>query len=136
MPEILKDRCRLLARINERSSLDDPVVFNRVIDIMNEIRANGDAALRYFTEKFDGVSIADFIVSNDEINRAYEEIDRDLLDVIREAAVNIRTFHEKQIIEGWMWKKAEGITLGQKATPMERVGIYVPGGTAPLISTF
>jgi histidinol dehydrogenase len=135
MPEILKDRCRLLERISERSSLDDPVIFNRVIDIMNEIRTNGDAALRYFTEKFDGVSIADFIVSNEEINRAYEEIDKDLLDVIREAAVNIRTFHEKQIVEGWTWKKAEGITLGQKATPMERVGIYVPGGTAPLVST-
>jgi histidinol dehydrogenase len=135
MPDIIKDRRVLLDRINDRSSLDNPEVFRRVLEIMNEIRSKGDEALKILTEKFDGVLLDEFIVSKAEIKRAYEEIDEEILGIIREAAMNIREFHEKQMPESWIWNKAEGIRLGQKTTPMETVGCYVPGGTAPLVST-
>ncbi len=135
MPEIISARRALLERIKDRSSLDDPVVFNQVLGIMGEMKSGGDKALRKFTKKFDGVSLENFVVKKEEIEVAYGLIDDNLLKVIREAAANIKDFHEKQMSKGWMWQKSEGINLGQKITPIEVAGVYVPGGTAPLVSS-
>ena len=135
MPEIIRARRALLERIKDRSSLDDPVVFNQVLGIMGEMKSGGDKALRKFTKKFDGVSLENFVVKKEEIEVASGLIDDNLLKVIREAAANIKDFHEKQMSKGWMWQKSEGINLGQRITPMEVAGVYVPGGTAPLVSS-
>ena len=104
----------------------------RVNEIIENIRRNGDQALFEYTEKFDGVRIdADTVlVTEEEIARAYEQVDEKLLSVIRKSLVNIREYHEKQRQFSWFDSKDSGIILGQKVTPLQRVGVYVPGGKA------
>ncbi len=105
---------------------------DRVADIIAEVRKNGDEAIFSYTKRFDGADInADTIlVTEDEIREAYATVDPKLLDVIRKALVNIRTYHEKQRQFSWFDSKENGIILGQKVTPLQRVGVYVPGGKA------
>ena len=105
---------------------------DRVADIIAEVRKNGDEAIFSYTKRFDGADInADTIlVTEDEMKEAYATVDPKLLDVIRKALVNIRTYHEKQRQFSWFDSKENGIILGQKVTPLQRVGVYVPGGKA------
>lgn len=135
MPEIIRNKKELFERISERSSLDNPEVFSSVLEIMRDIRISGDKALKKYTLKFDGVELDDFIVSKEEITKAYTEIDGSLLTIIKEAALNISDFHNRQKSKSWIWEKSKGIKIGQKISPMKKVGVYVPGGTAPLISS-
>jgi histidinol dehydrogenase len=135
MLEYVPGIAALLERIKERSSLDNPEVFSTVMQIMGDIRSAGDSSLRKYTREFDGCMIDDFLVSEEEISAAYYEIDPKLLDIIKNSRDNIASYHEKQIQEGWMWDKSPGIRLGQKISAVERAGVYVPGGTAPLISS-
>ncbi len=99
---------------------------------MSDVRERGDKAVYEYTERFDKAVINDdnFIVSEEEFEEAYEKIDKKLLNVIRKAIVNIRDYHEKQKRTGWFDTQKKGILLGQKITPLERVGVYVPGGKA------
>ncbi|MGP1908897.1 histidinol dehydrogenase [Metabacillus sp. JX24] len=101
-----------------------------VKSIIEEVKQKGDTALFAFTEKFDGVSLSDLKVTEAETQAAYQEIDQETADIIREAAANIRSFHEKQKRESWMTYKEDGTMLGQKITPLDAAGVYVPGGTA------
>lgn len=103
----------------------------KVNDIIENVRANKDVALFDYTKKFDGADIhADnILVTEEEIREAYEQVDATLLDVIRKALVNIRKYHEKQCQQSWFTSE-DGIILGQKVTPLEKVGVYVPGGKA------
>lgn len=105
---------------------------DRVAAIIAEVRKNRDAAIFSYTKQFDGADInADnIIVTEEEIKEAYETVDPTLLDVIRKALVNIREYHEKQRQYSWFDSKDNGIILGQKVTPLQRVGVYVPGGKA------
>jgi len=98
--------------------------------IINEIRHRGDEALKEFTKKFDRVNLPSFSVSEKEIEDAYGEVEEQLITIICEAADNIRTFHEKQLRPSWMTTEENGTILGQKITPLDSVGVYVPGGTA------
>jgi histidinol dehydrogenase len=98
--------------------------------IISEIRSAGDEALRAFTEKFDRVTLESFIVTENEINEAYGQVDSEFISIVREAAENIRSFHEKQLRPSWMTTEENGSILGQKITPLDSVGVYVPGGTA------
>jgi histidinol dehydrogenase len=98
--------------------------------IIMEVRNNGDQAVRSFTEKFDSVTLADFRVSQDEITKAYKMVSENLIEIITEAAANIRKYHEKQLRPSWMTTEENGTMLGQKVTPLDSVGVYVPGGTA------
>ncbi len=98
--------------------------------IIMEVRNNGDQAVRSFTEKFDSVTLADFRVSQDEITEAYKMVSENLIEIITEAAANIRKYHEKQLRPSWMTTEENGTMLGQKVTPLDSVGVYVPGGTA------
>lgn len=113
-----------------------PNNYGQYVDAVNEIveavRANGDAAVFEYTKKFDGADLnGDNIrVTQDEIDEAYRQIEPDVLDVIRKAIVNIRTYHEKQRQYSWFDSKPDGTILGQKVTPLTRVGVYVPGGKA------
>ena len=103
-----------------------------VSDIVNDVMVNGDKAVFSYTKRFDkwDVDASNVRVSSEEIKNAYTQIDAKLVEVIREAAENIRTFHEKQLRESWIVPKEDGTILGQKITPIERAGCYAPGGKA------
>ena len=103
-----------------------------VAEILAKVKSEGDKALFAYTKQFDKVEInKDTIrVTEEEIKEAYDTIDPALLDVIRKALVNIRTYHEKQIQNSWFTSTTNGTMLGQKVTPLNRVGVYVPGGKA------
>ncbi len=104
----------------------------RVNEIIEEVRAKRDEAVFAYTERFDGakINVSNILVTEEEIQKAYEEVQPELLDVIRKALVNIRTYHEKQKQYSWFDSEDSGIILGQKVTPLQRVGVYVPGGKA------
>ena len=105
---------------------------DRVAAIISEVRKNKDQAIFSYTKQFDGADInADnIVVTEAEIKEAYDTVDPTLLSVIRKALVNIREYHEKQRQYSWFDSKDNGIILGQKVTPLRRVGVYVPGGKA------
>ena len=100
--------------------------------IVNDVKARGDEAVFEYTEKFDGTKLtADTVlVTEAEIEEAYEKVEPKLLDIIRKAIVNIRDFHQKQKQNSWFDTQKNGILLGQKVTPLARCGVYVPGGKA------
>ena len=103
-----------------------------VKEIVEDIHINGDNALLKYTEKFDKAKLdkTSMRVTKEEIEEAYKEVDSELLDIIRKAIVNIRDYHEKQKQYSWFDSKENGSMLGQKITPIEKVGVYVPGGKA------
>lgn len=106
-----------------------------VAEIIDNVERNGDAALREYAERFDGGCPEALEVSAEQIEAAYAEVDPELIAVMEEAAENIREFHRHQVREGFRITKAGGIVLGQKVLPIERAGLYVPGGTASYPST-
>lgn len=106
-----------------------------VSEIIAKVAAEKDAALRFYAEKFDKVVLSDLEVSKAEIDAAYDSADKEFIEVLEEAAENIRAFHSKQVREGFSLSKRDGVIIGQKITPIERVGLYVPGGTAAYPST-
>ena len=104
----------------------------RVNDIIKNVRTNRDTAVFEYTKKFDGAEInsENILVTEAEIQEAYELVDEKLLKVIRKSLINIREYHQKQIQHSWFDSKENGIILGQKVTALKRVGVYVPGGKA------
>lgn len=103
-----------------------------VKEIVEDVHINKDAALFKYTEKFDkaNISAGNVRVTQDEITEAYEHVSPELLDIIRKAITNIRVYHEKQKQYSWFDSEDNGSMLGQKVTPIEKVGVYVPGGKA------
>ena len=106
-----------------------------VADIIANVRANGEKALFEYCEKFDKVRLTHLAVSEAEIDAAVAAVPADFLRILREAAENIRHFHEKQKRNGFMINDRNGVVMGQKVTPVDRAGLYVPGGTAAYPST-
>lgn len=98
--------------------------------IIEAVRQEGDTAVLRFTEKFDGAKLEDNRVTKAEMESAYADIDPNVLAALREAAENIRRFHERQKRQSWLTTEENGTILGQKITPLDTVGVYVPGGTA------
>ena len=105
-----------------------------VTGIIAEVRARGDQALFEYTARFDKALLNSLEVSAEEIDEAFAAVDPEFLDILREAAANIRAFHEKQVRNSFVLNR-DGVVMGQKVTPIERVGLYVPGGTAAYPST-
>ena len=103
-----------------------------VNEILNNVRANGDNAVFEYTKKFDGADIdaSNVLVTTEELEEAYGEVDDKLIEVMRKSIANIKDFHEKQKAETWIDEKANGTKLGQKVTALSKVGVYVPGGKA------
>ncbi|MBM7648757.1 histidinol dehydrogenase [Bacillus ectoiniformans] len=101
-----------------------------VREIIEQVKQEGDAALRELTEKFDGAKLFSLKVTQEEINEAYTEMEEGVIAIIKEAAENISAFHQKQLRETWMYTDESGTMLGQKMTALDSVGVYVPGGTA------
>lgn len=104
----------------------------RVAEIVEAVRKGGDTAVFSFTERFDGAKITaeNIRVSEEELKEAYAQVDPELIEVIRKALVNIRSYHEKQRHYSWFDSQPNGTMLGQKVMPLSRVGVYVPGGKA------
>ena len=104
----------------------------RVAEIISNVKSDRDQAVFDYTKRFDGADISaeNIRVTEDEIQEAYEQVDEGLVEVIRKALVNIRSYHEKQRQYSWFDSKPDGTMLGQKVTPLSKVGVYVPGGKA------
>lgn len=98
--------------------------------IIQMVRDQGDEALRKLTETYDGAKLISLKVTQEEISQAYEEIPEEMVAIIQESAENIYRFHQKQLKESWMYTDQNGSLLGQKITPLDSAGVYVPGGTA------
>ena len=105
-----------------------------VTAIIADVRARGDEALFEYTARFDKAQLNALEVSAEEIDEAFGAVEPEFLDILREAAANIRLFHEKQVRNSFVINR-DGVVMGQKVTPIERVGLYVPGGTAAYPST-
>lgn len=101
-----------------------------VLDILQAVKQEGDAAVRRFTEQFDRIQLAEMRVTEDEFKEALCAINPEVRDAIREAAANIRDYHGRQMRQSWMTTHESGTVLGQLIRPLQRVGLYVPGGTA------
>ena len=106
-----------------------------VSDILKTVRTDGDAALRAFTEKFDGVRLSSLEVTEEEFEEALSRVEPEFLRILNEAAANIRAFHARQVRESFLINEKSGVVMGQKVIPIEKVGLYVPGGTAAYPST-
>lgn len=124
--------------INARNLLngrvEDVDVSDIVSDIIKDVQEKGDIALIKYAKKFDNVVLSSLIVTNDEVNQALNLVDNNFIDVLTRSANNIKVFHKKQVREDFKIEN-NGILLGQKISPIETVGIYVPGGTAAYPST-
>lgn len=103
--------------------------------ILSDVRRNGDQAVLSYTRNFDGAELDALEVSQEEIQEAFAGVEPEFLNILKEAADNIRAFHAKQVRNSFLIAEHPGIVLGQKVTPIEKVGIYVPGGTAAYPST-
>lgn len=103
--------------------------------ILARVKAEGDEALRFYTETFDGVRLDHFAVSEAELAEAEKQVAPEVVEALREAAANIRDFHQRQIQQSWFTTKPSGTLLGQLIRPLKRVGLYVPGGLAAYPST-
>lgn len=123
------------AEILKRPVMDASSLFAPVQDILDEIRENGDRALQKYTLKFDGVGLSEFCVTEDEFSKAEKEISETLKKAIKTASSNIEKFHASQQTEVKKIETMPGVTCWQKAVAIKKVGLYIPGGTAPLFST-
>ena len=126
----------LYEKLNQRTkSQDGGNIIKIVSEIIENVKESGDEALREYSKKFDNADIESIRVSDKEITAAYDVVDEELLQTIKKAKQNIVSFHEKQLLNSWISAKEDGTMLGQIVRPLEKVGLYVPGGTAPLISS-
>ena len=106
-----------------------------VADILSDVRKNGDKAVLAYCAKFDKAELDTLEVTPQEIEEALANVEPEFLEILREAAANIRAFHSRQVRNSFVMADKPGIVLGQKVTPIEKVGVYVPGGTAAYPST-
>lgn len=106
-----------------------------VADIIADVKENGDTAVKAYCAKFDKAELTSLEVTPEEIQEAISRVEPEFLDILREAAENIRSFHSRQVRNSFVIADKPGIVLGQKITPIEKVGVYVPGGTAAYPST-
>jgi len=127
----------LLKKLLDRSQLDESVVLQRVEEIVSNVKSRGDAAVFEYTKMFDKVDLTakNIRVTKEELDDAYKSVDNELIGVIRRAKANIEEYHVKQKEKSWFSTEKDGVILGQILRPLGIVGVYVPGGTAPLPSS-
>ena len=128
-----KDINWITGKLNRRSQLTLEEEKHVVSEVLDSVRKNGDRALIEFTARFDGVlydSAEDMVVSRNEIQEAYETVEARYIDIIRKASDMIWRFHSRQLENSWMIYEDNGVILGQRVLPIERVGVYAPGGRA------
>lgn len=127
-----KDKTAINALLKENKTLGNKEQFEIVQNILDDIRVNGYEAVRKYTEKFDGINLdeMEFKVSDEEIEEAMSYVDADFIVAITLAIENVEKFHKKQMLKTTLEEGEDGVILGQLIRPIERVGLYVPGGTA------
>ena len=116
-------------------SVPETDVAGTVAEIIESVRKNGDAALFAYCEKFDRAKLSSLVVSKEEIDEALSLVEPEFLEILKKAAQNIRKFHSHQVRNSFIINDEEGIVTGQKVIPLDKVGLYVPGGTAAYPST-
>jgi len=119
-----------LEEILDRTEEETVDVTDIVADIIDTVRQKGDQALLEYAKKFDRADLNNLVVTQEEIDEALAQIDTYFIETLKQARDNIQLYHEKQLRSGYEIQKEDGIVLGQKVTPLARVGVYVPGGTA------
>lgn len=125
-----KNKSQIKEWIRKRSETDDTDVTKAVLQILETVKTKGDDALYAYTQQFDHVTLSSLEVSQTEIDRAYQQVDQMFIQAMEEAKENIIFFHEAQKKQGFELQKDNGIYLGQRILPLQRVGVYVPGGRA------
>lgn len=110
-------------------------VSGTVSEIIENVKNNGDNALFEYCKKFDGAELSSLEVSAEEVDEAFNSVEPEFVEIIKKAAENIRKFHQKQVRNSFIINDTDGVVIGQKVIPVERVGLYVPGGTAAYPST-
>ena len=115
---------------HKRREIASPDVSDTVREIIADVKSRGDQALRDYALKFDGIELDAIEVTQEEISGAVETVGEKYMDILQHSAHNIREFHRRQLHEGFMYSPEQGIILGQRVIPLQRVGLYVPGGTA------
>jgi histidinol dehydrogenase len=123
------DRSRLDAILSRDATFSDEVD-TAVASILAQVKEKGDAAIQELSERFDGVRPDPIRVPVEELEAASDALDPELRDILKDAEANIRRFHAKQVQESWFTDDGDGVLLGQRVVPMDRAGLYVPGGTA------
>lgn len=126
--------------INQRSEVFSVMmkkvdVSSQVSEIIADVAKNGDKALYKYNEKFDGAVLDSLLVSAEEFEEAMSLVPEDFVRILKDSAKNIREFHQKQVRNGFLLEQKDGVKVGQKIVPIEKVGLYVPGGTASYPST-
>ena len=134
-----------MIRIFQVGQVDRKDIFARAVpqtdvagvvrDILKDVKENGDRALFAYCEKFDGARLSSLQVTKEETEEALSLVEPEFLEILKKAAKNIRRFHEKQVRASFILNEEEGVVLGQKIIPVDRAGLYVPGGTAAYPST-
>jgi len=127
-----KDWAAKMSRLLDRGLKVDAELMNQVAAIVDDVRRRGDSALIDYTSRFDGVLLqpSELRVNEETLRHSAERVNPRVLEAIREAIKNVRTFHQRQVEASWEISPADGVRLGQRIRPIERAGLYVPGGTA------
>ena len=120
----------IFARTSPLTSVEKPVA-----EILARVKEQGDAALYDYTERFDSVKLSSLAVTKEEIDEAFASVDAELLSILEKAAARIRAFHREQVRQSFILNNEPGVVMGQKVLPLDKVGLYVPGGTAAYPST-
>ena len=121
-----------LERVRARSVVLDADLMSQVQSILDEVRRRGDAALIDYASQFDGciMQVSELRIGEDELDRIAANADASVVEALREAISNVRRFHEHELRESWEIETEDGVRMGQRITPVDRAGLYVPGGTA------
>ncbi len=121
---------QVFARVEPKANVEATVA-----QIIEQVCTRGDAALYEYCKKFDGADLDSLQVTQQELDEAFASVEPEFISVLQKAAANIRKFHEKQVRTGFVLEEKDGVIMGQKITPVDRAGLYVPGGTASYPST-
>ena len=135
MIDIIDARNVDIEQLLQRQQVEQVDVSDAVSAILDDVRTRGDAAVKEYSQRFDGVALDDFRVGKEEIETACQEVGTEFLSILEEAAENLRNFHQRQVRQGFIMADKPGVVMGQRILPLDKVGIYVPGGTAPYPST-
>lgn len=125
-----KKEYEFIQALKSRAQNSDKNAISIVSEIIDNVRENGDKAVRDYTIKFDGKAPENTEISINDIDRLIENCDKDYIETLKKAAANISDFHKRQLQQSWLTTKSDGVIMGQRIRGLKRVGIYVPGGTA------
>lgn len=119
-----------IKKIQDRSEEDNSEIENIVFEILKDVRVNGDSGVIKYNKKFDNCDVENLELTKDAMEIGFNKTDREFIEILKEAKKNIESYHENQKKSGYLITEESGVVLGQRVTPIDRVGVYVPGGTA------